>query len=441
MAIERTGRASSGMRVDMNIQRIPVDKLKPAKYNPRKDLKPGDPAYEKIRRSLHDFGYVDPIIWNEVTGNIVGGHQRQKILVAEGATELDCVVVHIEDPADEKALNIALNKAVGEWEPEALVGLLEELQAAGYDLDATGFDAAEVDDLFSSVHDKNVKEDDFDLSAALEQAAFVEKGDVWQLGRHRLMCGDATSEEDALRLMNGAKANLVATDPPYGVSFESSGGLKIMNDALGGEEFYAFLLSAFRTMTKCLDKNGSAYVFHADTEGLAFRKAFIEAGFHLSGVCIWAKNAPVLGRSPFQWKHEPVLYGWLKGGTHRWYAGRGESTIWNFNKPGKNSDHPTSKPVELMAYPIGISCPVNGIVIDFFGGSGSTLMACQETDRICYMMELDPKYASVILRRYAQSYGEAGIVCERNGQQFPYGELVKEVERPEKGGAEENEEP
>jgi len=326
-------------------------------------------------------------------------------------------------------LCIPANKAVGEWEPEALVDLLEELQMGGYDLDATGFDAAEVEDLFSNVHDKNVQDDDFDLTEALEQAAFAERGDVWQIGRHRLLCGDATSEEDAQRLMNGVKANLVVTDPPYGVSFESSGGLKIMNDALAGDEFQAFLLSAFRNMAQCLEKNGSAYVFHADTEGLAFRRAFIEAGFHLSGVCIWAKNAPVLGRSPFQWMHEPVLYGWLKGGRHRWYAGRSESTIWNFKKPSKNPDHPTSKPVELIAYPIGISCQVNGIVIDFFGGSGSTLMACQETDRICYTMELDPKYASVILRRFAKNYGEADIVCERAGQQFTYGDLVKEVER------------
>ena len=193
------------MNTQMNLQRIPVGKLKPAKYNPRKDLKPGDPAYEKIRRSLHDFGYVDPVIWNEVTGNIVGGHQRYKVLVADGATEIDCVVVHIENPQDEKALNIALNKATGEWEPVALADLLADLQASGYDLGATGFDAAEVDDLFSQVHDKTVSEDGFDIDKAIEAESFVEPGDIWLLGRHRLMCASSIVPADVQTLMDGKK--------------------------------------------------------------------------------------------------------------------------------------------------------------------------------------------------------------------------------------------
>ena len=191
------------MNTQMNLQRIPIEKLKPAKYNPRKDLKPGDPAYEKIKRSLNDFGYVDPVIWNEVTGNIVSGHQRHKVLLANGATEIDCVVVHVENPQDEKAMNIALNKAVGEWEPVALADLLSELQTSGYDLGATGFDAAEVNDLFSQVHDKDVADDDFDEDKAVEAPAFVEVGDIWLLGRHRLMCGDSTRAADVSLLMDG----------------------------------------------------------------------------------------------------------------------------------------------------------------------------------------------------------------------------------------------
>ena len=205
------------MDTNMNLQRIAVDRLRPAKYNPRKDLKPGDPAYEKIKRSLKEFGYVDPVIWNEATGNIVGGHQRYKVLVAEGATEIDCVVVHIESPQDEKVLNIALNKAVGEWEPVALADLLSDLQMSGYDLGATGFDAAEIDDLFSKVHDKDVKDDGCDIDPD-EIKPFVEPGDVWTLGRHRMVCGDATSAADVALLMDGLKANLVVTDPPYNVS-------------------------------------------------------------------------------------------------------------------------------------------------------------------------------------------------------------------------------
>ena len=224
------------MNTQMNLQRIGVDKLKPAKYNPRKDLKPGDPAYEKIRRSLTDFGYVDPVIWNEVTGNIVGGHQRYKVLVAEGATEIDCVVVHIENPQDEKALNIALNKAVGEWEPVALADLLADLQTSGYNLGATGFDAAEIDDLFSKVHDKDVKDDDCDIDPE-EVQPFVQSGDVWTLGRHRMVCGDATNPEDVALLMDGLKANLVVTDPPYNVAYESADGKSIQNDSMADGKF------------------------------------------------------------------------------------------------------------------------------------------------------------------------------------------------------------
>jgi len=174
------------VNTNLNMQTMPIDRLKPAKYNPRKDLKPGDPAYEKIKRSLHDFGYVDPIVWNEVTGNIVGGHQRFKVLKAEGATEVDCVVVHIENPSDEKALNIALNKATGDWEPTALADLLQDLQSAGYDLGATGFDAAEVDDLFSKVHDKDVHDDDCEIDPETVNV-YVQPGDIWTLGRHRMM--------------------------------------------------------------------------------------------------------------------------------------------------------------------------------------------------------------------------------------------------------------
>ena len=363
------------MNTQMNLQRIPIEKLKPAKYNPRKDLKPGDPAYEKIKRSLHDFGYVDPVIWNEVTGNIVGGHQRYKVLVNEGATEIDCVVVHIENPQDEKALNIALNKAVGEWEPVALADLLSDLQSSGYDLGATGFDAAEVDELFSKVHDKDVRDDDCDIDPE-EIAPFVQPGDVWTLGRHRMVCGDATNPADVDLLMDGLKANLIVTDPPYNVSYESADGKSIRNDSMTDGKFYEFLLAAFKNMAEHLAEGGSAYIFHADTEGLNFRRAFKEAGFHISGVCIWVKNSLVLGRSPYQWQHEPVLFGWLPNGRHKWFADRKQSTIWNFDKPKKSEQHPTMKPIPLLAYPIKNSSAPTGVVMDLFGGSGSTLMAC-----------------------------------------------------------------
>ena len=417
------------MNTSMNLQRIPVEKLKPAKYNPRKDLKPGDPAYEKIRRSLHDFGYVDPVIWNEASGNIVGGHQRYKVLVAEGATEIDCVVVHIENPADEKALNIALNKAVGEWEPVALADLLTDLQQNGYDLGATGFDAAEIDELFSKIHDKEVQDDDCDLDAE-SVTPFVQPGDVWALGRHRMLCGDATNAEDVARLMasggSGAvRVNLVVTDPPYNVDYESKDGKTIQNDSMADGAFYDFLLAAFRNMAAQMAEGASAYIFHADTEGLNFRRAFKDAGFHISGVCIWVKNSLVLGRSPYQWQHEPVLFGWLPNGKHKWFSDRKQSTIWNYDKPKRSAQHPTMKPVPLLAYPIRNSSAPNGVVLDTFGGSGSTLIACEQLDRICYTMELDPKYATVIVLRFIEQSGTtAGVKVLHGDVALTYEEAI-----------------
>lgn len=416
------------MNTQMNLQRVAVEKLKPAKYNPRKDLKPGDPAYEKIRRSLNTFGYVDPVIWNEVTGNIVGGHQRYKVLVAEGATEMDCVVVHIDNLQDEKALNVALNKAVGEWEPVALAELLSDLQQSGYDLGATGFDTAEIDDLFSKVHDKDVQEDEFDVTAALEEAAFVQPGDVWTLGNHRLMCGDSTKPEDVVALMNGKKANLCVTDPPYACGYVGSTGLTIMNDTLKGEEFYRFLLAAFKCAYDNLADGSAIYIFHSDAEKVNFFNATVAAGFHYSTTCIWVKNSLVIGRMDYQMRHEPVIYAFKNTAKHKWYSDRKQTTIWEYDRPAKNENHPNSKPIPLMAYPIRNSCQVNGIVLDLFGGSGSTLIACEETDRTAYLMELDPKYASVIIRRFIEKDGASTRVSvSRSGSTFSFEEAIPQV--------------
>ena len=209
--------------------------------------------------------------------------------------------------------------------------------------------------------------------------------------------------------MDGETANLILTDPPYGVSFKSKSGLTIQNDSMKDEEFYDFLRKAFDNMVAHLEKGGAAYVFHADTEGLTFRRAFVDAGFHLAGVCIWAKNSLVLGRSDYQWQHEPVLYGFLQNGKHRWYSDRKQTTIWNYAKPKRNENHPTSKPLDLLAYPIRNSSQENSVVVDTFGGSGSTMMACESMNRICYMMELDPHYCDVIVARWEKMTGRAAI--------------------------------
>ncbi|WP_114950108.1 site-specific DNA-methyltransferase [Trueperella pyogenes] len=413
----------------MKLQKLAVDKLIPADYNPRKELKPGDPEFEKLTRSLTEFGYVEPVIWNKTTGNVVGGHQRLTALKHLGHTEVDCVVVEL-DEVREKALNIALNKISGDWDEAKLALVIADLDIADFDAELTGFDEKEIQQLIGSLDETEIEDDGFDLTAALEAAAFVKRGDIWSLGRHRLVCGDATNPDDVAALMDGKLANLVLTDPPYNVAFESSSGLSIKNDKMADDAFRQFLIDAFTQMATHSEKGASAYVFHADTEGLNFRQAFSDAGFYLSGTCIWVKDSLVLGRSPYQWQHEPVLFGWLKGGKHSWYADRKQTTVWNFAKPRKNSDHPTSKPLDLLGYPITNSTQANAIVLDTFAGSGSTLMACEALNRIAFCMELDEKYASVILRRYAEHTGDAaGITCLRDGKEYSYMDLVKEVDR------------
>ena len=364
----------------MEFKKIRIADLIPASYNPRKKLKKGDREYEKIRNSITEFGYVEPVIVNSDM-TIIGGHQRATVLTDLGYEEIDCIVIDI-DKQKEKALNIALNKITGEWNKELLADLIADLQDSDFDVSFTGFEPPEIEQLFNSVHDKKVTEDDFDIDAELEKPAVAKMGDIWTLGRHRLVVGDSTLPETYDVLMAGAKANLVVTDPPYNANYEGSAG-KIRNDHMENEQFYNFLFAAFVNMEQNMEQDASIYVFHADTEGLNFRRAFIDAGFRLSGVCIWVKNSLVLGRSDYQWQHEPVLYGFLPG-KHFWSkdAGRSQTTLWHFDKPKKNENHPTSKPLDLLAYPIGNSSQANGVVIDTFGGSGSTMMACEQTNRI-----------------------------------------------------------
>ena len=409
------------------MQLIPLGKLVPYVNNARTH---SPEQLTKLRSSLREFGFINPVIIDR-DFNVIAGHGRIAAAKEEGITEVPCVFVDYLTEAQKKAYILADNRMALDagWDEELLRIEIESLQGADFDVSLTGFGEDEIADLFSGDGEKDVKDDDFDLSAALEKAAFVERGDIWMVGRHRLMCGDATSVEDVSALMDGKKANLIVTDPPYNVAFKSSSGLSIQNDSMENGEFYTFLYNSFQNMAAHLEKGGAAYVFHADTEGLNFRKAFVDAGFHLAGVCIWVKNSLVLGRSDYQWQHEPVLYGFLKNGKHPWYSDRKQTTIWNYDRPKRNKNHPTSKPLDLLGYPICNSSQENAIVIDTFGGSGSTLMACEQTNRICHMMELDEKYASVILRRYAEDTGDSeNVYVVRGGEKIPYSALVKEVE-------------
>ncbi|AEY67721.1 site-specific DNA-methyltransferase [Clostridium sp. BNL1100] len=408
----------------MQIEKLKTELLIPADYNPRKDLKPGDPEYEKLKRSIEQFGYVEPVIWNKTTAHVVGGHQRLKVLLDMGITEVECVVIEMNEEK-EKALNIALNKISGDWDKDKLMLLIADLQGADFDVSLTGFEPAELDALFKDSLKDGIHEDDFDVDAELQKPALTKQGDVWKLGQHRLVCGDSTKADTFTLLMDGKLANLVVTDPPYNVNYEGSAG-KIKNDNMDNEAFYTFLLSAFQNTEVAMAKDASIYVFHADTEGLNFRKAFSDAGFYLSGTCIWKKQSLVLGRSPYQWQHEPVLFGWKKSGKHNWYADRKQTTIWEFEKPKKNADHPTMKPVALVAYPILNSSLSNCIVLDPFGGSGSTLIACEQTDRICYTIELDEKYCDVIVKRYIEQVGSAdGVFLLREGSEIRYSDLLE----------------
>jgi len=413
-------------RTTTDMQLVPLTKLVPYVNNARTH---SPEQINKLRSSLREFGFINPVIIDRDYG-IIAGHGRVLAAKEEGITEIPCVFVDYLTEAQKKAYIIADNRMALDagWDEELLRVEIEALQGEGFDLGLTGFDEKELADLFKG-DEEEIEDDDYDLTAALEKASFVERGDVWVVGRHRLMCGDATNPEDVNKLMDGKRANLVLTDPPYGVSFKSSSGLTIQNDSMKNEEFYQFLKKAFENMVAHLEPGGAGYVFHADTEGLNFRQAFIDAGFHLAGCCIWVKDSLVLGRSDYQWQHEPILYGFLQNGKHSWYSDRKQTTIWKFNKPKRNENHPTSKPLDLLGYPLKNSSQENAIVVDTFGGSGSTLMACEGLNRICYTMELDEKYASVILRRYVDDTGDAeGVYCLRNGEKIPYSDLVKKVE-------------
>ena len=409
----------------MEIKELPLKELKPAAYNPRKKLKKGDKEYEKIKQSLLKFGYVDPIIVNEDL-TVIGGHQRLTVLKDLDYETAKCVIVDLPKE-DEKALNIALNKITGQWDEALLADLLLDLQESDFNLDLTGFEPPEIDDILSNVHDKELFEDEFDVEEELKKPTLSRHGDIWQLGKHRVICGDSTKAETYKQLLDDRKANLVVTDPPYNVDVEETAG-KILNDNMSDGDFYQFLLSMFTQVENHMEDDASIYVFHADTEGLNFRKAFKDAGFYLSGCCIWKKNSLVLGRSPYQWQHEPCLYGWKKKGKHQWFSDRKQTTIWEYDRPKSSKDHPTMKPIQLIAYPIQNSSMRGTIVLDPFLGSGSTLIAADQTGRVCYGIELDEKFVDVIVKRYIEVTGDTEVTVQRNHEVLTYNQVLKELE-------------
>ena len=412
------------MKTTTEMQLVPLEKLVPYANNARTH---SAEQINKLRSSLREFGFINPVIIDRDYG-VIAGHGRILAAKEEGIREIPCVFADHLTEAQKKAYIIADNRMAMDagWDEELLRVEIEALQAEAFDLSLTGFDEKELSDLFKD--DADVHEDDFDVEAELKQPVITKAGDVWTLGRHRLVCGDSTKAETFALLMGDRRANLVITDPPYNVNYEGSAG-KIKNDNMADDAFYQFLLAAFQNTEAVMADDASIYVFHADTEGLNFRRAFADAGFRLSGACIWKKQSLVLGRSPYQWQHEPILFGWKKKGRHQWYTGRKESTIWEFDKPKKNGDHPTMKPIPLLAYPIMNSSMSNTLVMDPFGGSGSTLIACEQTDRSCYTIELDEKFCDVIVKRYIEQIGSAdGVSVRRDGLTYQYSEVCDGTE-------------
>ncbi len=413
----------------MEIQKISVDKLLPAKYNPRKDLQPGDPEFEKLKRSVEEFGYVEPIIWNKSTGNVVGGHQRLKVLKYLGYADVDCVVLEMNEQK-EKALNIALNKISGDWDIPLLTSLLKDLNNGGFDATLTGFDVSEMSDLFDD--QSEIIEDSPPAAAPEGVQPYTKPGDRWLLGNHVLYCGDSTKKEDVSTLMEGRKADLCITDPPYNVAYESSNGLTIQNDNMPEEKFLQFLKDAFGCMHNVMKSGAPFYIWHAETAAGAFRTATNISLGKIRQMLIWNKNAFTMGHQDYQWKHEACIYGWTEGASHYFidkrteatviedkridinklkkeemrellrdiFADKISTTVIDENKPVHNAEHPTMKPLKLLARLVKNSSRSGDIVIDTFGGSGSTLITCQQLGRICYTMELDPKYADVIVKRW-----------------------------------------
>lgn len=397
----------------MNIQKIKIDKLIPATYNPRKNLKPSDAEYVKIKNSIEKFGFVSPLVINKDM-TVIGGHQRLKVLKEMGIVEVECIIVDL-DKTNEKALNIALNKIQGDWDEEKLEALLQELKLEDFDTNLTGFDFDEVDEILKDVNGS--KEDDFDVDSAYEEIEepITKPGDVWILGKHRLMCGDSAQKEDVMRLMNNQDADILLTDPPYNVDYvgKTSEALKIKNDNMSDNQFYEFLKKVFENMYSVTKEGASIYVFHADTEGLNFRKAFKDAGYKLAECLIWKKDCFVMGRQDYQWQHEPILYGWKEGAAHHFINDRTQSTILEFDRPRQSSLHPTMKPIDLVARLLKNSSKENDKILDLFGGSGSTIIAAEQLNRNCYTMELDPKYCDVIVKRWESLTNKEAILERR----------------------------
>lgn len=408
---------------DINIIMKRLDDIVPYINNPRKN---DGAAVDKVAASIREFGFKVPIIVDK-SGTIVAGHTRYKASKKLGLTEVPCIIAEDLSEQQIKAFRIADNRTAEEssWDFELLTVEVESLD--DFDLSLLGFDENEMAKI---LRNDEVTDDDFYEEPP--ENPITQAGDVWILGRHRVICGDATVREDISKLMGDALSDLVLTDPPYNVDYEGGTNekLKIQNDKMADFEFLKFLTDAFTLMHDYSKKGAPIYVFHADSEGYNFRSAFKTAGYNLRQCLIWEKNSLVMGRQDYQWQHEPVLYGWKDGASHAWYGDRKQTTIIKHDKPLRNGEHPTMKPIGLCGYFIANSSKEGDIVLDPFGGSGSTLIACEQLGRECRMIELDAKYVDVIVHRYQNFTGNSsGIYLIRDGMKYAYDEIKNNSEK------------
>jgi DNA modification methylase len=396
----------------MNVQQVSIDKVVPYARNPRRN----DAAIDKVAASIKEFGFRQPIVTDSEMVIIVG-HTR---LLAARKLGIARVPVHVAEgltPAQVRAYRLADNRVHEEadWNKDLLAIELQDLQGAGFDLSLTGFDDDELASLLADVNEGLTDPDD---APPVGEVAVSKVGDLWHLGKHRLLVGDCTGSVNVDQVMGDLKADLIVTDPPYNVSYtgKTKDALKIENDSKSASEFYSFLLAAYKAALAITKPGAGIYVFHADLEGVNFRRAFVDAGWKLSQCCVWVKQTIVMGRSDYHWQHEPVLYGWKPTAGHRWYSDRKQSTVWRFDRPTRSLEHPTMKPIELVEYPLKNSSRGGDVIFDGFGGSGSTLIACEKNGRICRTMELDPIYADVIIRRWQNFTGKEAKL--ENGTTF-----------------------
>lgn len=390
--------------MDIKVQK--TEDLIPYEKNPRHN----EDAITAVAKSIEKFGFKVPIVV-DASNVIVNGHTRLKAAKYLGLKEVPTIIADDLTPEQIKAFRLADNK-VGEiatWDEELLNAELDELADLDFDMTEFGFDLPDIEG-----EEVEVIEDEFEEELPAEPISKL--GDIYQLGRHRLMCGDSTNSLEVEKLMGNKKADLLITDPPYNVAYEGKGkeALTIKNDSKETNEFHSFLYEAFSAAINNMKLGSSFYVWYASSEVVNFHTALEEAGFLVKQELIWNKNSMVLSRQDYHWKHEPCLYGWASGGSHSWYSDRKQTTILNFDRPTVNKEHPTMKPVALFDYQIKNSSKQGDCILDLFGGSGTTLIACEQNEREAYLMELDPRYVDVIIARWETFTGEVAVKISGN---------------------------